>query len=92
MDEDDQRPVGWAGGLCVRELATGTPTMTSYKKRTWARERKTVRQARALDGDMLHKERAILGSRGAYPVEGLLVSAVREGVFSECLYRHGEKV
>lgn len=47
------------------------------------------RQTRALDGDI--RQRMTWWSGGAYPVEGLLVAAVAEGVFSQCLYRHDER-
>lgn len=44
-----------------------------------------------LDRDCSIRQRMAWWSGGAYPVEGLLVAAVAEGVFSQCLYRHDER-
>lgn len=44
-----------------------------------------------LDRDCSIRQRMAWWSGGAYPVEGLLIAAVAEGVFSQCLYRHDER-
>lgn len=48
-------------------------------------------QSLVLDRDCSIRQRMTWWSGGAYPVEGLLVAAVAERVFSQCLYRHDEK-